>query len=204
MLIHGAFFRINISMDHIFEAYLECFAEKKVSKGDYSIYITCKLSTTLHGQWKALVTNLDEAEEVEKDPHCTFLWAKLEEDVNPDAVYEIVKGEVEGLHFELMPMGFKIFEDVNEGTQDCLVVRLDAPGDISQIQTELADKLTANGMKLIRDYPVWEPHMTIAYFPADTAIKYNTPQNGMLDTPIKAKVDYMKVNDGDEMKLNVE
>lgn len=191
-------------MDPIFEAYLNVFVEKEnASDGKLNIYITCKLSTTLHKQWKALVTNLDEAEEVESDPHCTFLYAKLEEDIDPESTYELVKEEVEGLNFELFPMGFKIFEDVSDGEQDCLVVRLDAPGDITQMQTELADKLSAHGVKLIRDYPVWEPHMTIAYFPVDTEIKYNTPQNGMLDTPIKAQVDYMKVNDGKEMELNV-
>lgn len=190
-------------MDPIFEAYLNVFKEKDVS-GDYSIYVTCTLTKTLFEQWKALVTNLEEAEEVETEPHCTFLWAKLEHDVDPDAVFKLVSEVVEGLQFELMPMGFKIFEDVNEGTQDCLVVRLDAPGDVSQIQIELADKLIASGIELNREHPVWKPHMTIAYFPEGTEIKYSNPTNGMLDTPIKVKVDYMQINNGKEMKWNVD
>jgi 2'-5' RNA ligase len=191
-------------MDPIFEAYLNVFVEQERPKDELSIYITCKLSKTLWEQWKDLVTNLDEAEEIEKEPHCTFLWAKLEEDVDPEAVHALVKEEVEGLNFDLLPMGFKVFEDVSDGTQDCLVVTLDAPGDVTQLQTELADKLTANGMKLVREHPVWKPHMTIAYFPEGTEIKYSRPQNGMLDTPIKAKVDFMKINGGDEMELNVD
>jgi 2'-5' RNA ligase len=193
-------------MDPIFESYLSCFIEKEeeAGKGEYTIYITCKLSKTLHEQWKSLVTNLDEAEEVEDDPHCTFLWAKLEEDVDPDAVFEIVKDEVDGLGFELFPMGFKIFEDVNEGTQDCLVVKLSAPGDVTQIQAELKDKLISSGVQIIQDHPMWVPHMTIAYFPNESDIKYSRPQNGMLDAPIKATVDYMKINGGDEMEFNQE
>lgn len=189
-------------MDPIFEAYINCFIEKEMSNNDYSIYITCKLSKTLHEQWKSLVTNLDEAEEVETEPHCTFLYAKLEHDVDPDVVLELVKETVEGLNFDLMPMGFKVFEGVSDGEQDCLVVSLDAPGDVTQIQSELCDNLIANGIELIRTYPVWKPHMTIAYFPADTDIKYSRPANGQLDTPIKAQVDYMKINGGKEMEIN--
>lgn len=189
-------------MDPIFEAYVNCFVEKDVASDEYTIYITCKLSTTLHKQWKGLVTNLDEADEVEKEPHCTFLFAKMEQNVNPDNVFELVKAEVEGLNFELFPMGFKVFEDVSDGEQDCLVVALDAPGDVTQIQAEVCSKLTACGVKLVQDHPVWKPHMTIAYFPKDIDIKYSRPANGMLDTPIKAQVDFMKVNSGKEMELN--
>lgn len=189
-------------MDHIFEAYKSCLVEKEVSKDDLSIYITCKLSKTLFEQWKSLVTNLDEAEEVETEPHCTFLFAKLKEDIDVDATYELIKETVDGLNFELMPMGFKVFEDVTDGTQDCLVVSLDAPGDITQLQDELKNNLTASGVELDQDHPVWKPHMTIGYFPVDTEIKYNRPANGMLDTPIKAQVDFMKINGGDEMEFN--
>jgi len=141
-------------MDPIYEAYITTFVvekEQNTSKGEYSIYITCKIAKPLFEQWKSLVTNLNEADEVEKDPHCTFLWAKLEEDVDPEAIYKLVKEEVDGLGFELMPMGFKVFEDVNDGTQDCLVVQLSAPGDITQIQIELKDKLIAHGVKIVED-----------------------------------------------------
>lgn len=193
-------------MDPIFESYLSCFLvkenEQSTTKAEGSIYITCKLSKTLFEQWKSLVTNLDEAEEVETEPHCTFLWAKLEEDVDQEKVFELVAEEVDGLGFDLMPMGFKVFEDVSDGKQDCLVVQMSAPGDITQIQTELVSKLIAAGVELIQDHPMWVPHMTIAYFPKDTDIKYNRPQNGMLDTPIRATVDFMKINGGDEMDFD--
>lgn len=193
-------------MDPIFESYLSCMYikenEQSNNKTEGSIYITCKLSKTLFDQWKSLVTNLDEAEEVETEPHCTFLLAKLEEAVDHEKVFELVKEEVEGLGFELMPMGFKVFEGVSDGTQDCLVVKMSAPGDITQIQAELVAKLIANGVELIQDHQMWVPHMTIAYFPEGTDIKYNRPQNGMLDTPIKATVDFMKINDGDEMEFD--
>ncbi len=188
-------------MDPIFEAYVNCFVEKAPDSDDLTIYITCKLSKTLHEQWKGLVTNLDEADAVEKEPHCTFLFAKLEQDVNPDILFKLVKEEVEGLNFELCPMGFKVFEDVSDGEQDCLVVMLDAPGDVTQIQSQLCNKLIAHGVKLVQEHPVWKPHMTIAYFPKDTAIKYSHPVNGMLNIPIKAQVDFMKVNSGKEMEL---
>lgn len=189
-------------MDPIFKSYLKVFVEKEVTGTDYSIFISCKLSQSMFDQWKSLVTNIDEADEVETEPHCTFLWAKLEEDVDPDKVYEIVKEAVEGIEFDLMPMGFKVFEDVSDGTQDCLVVRMDAPGDITQLHAELKDELIRRGIEIIQDYPVWVPHMTIAYFPEGTEIKYSRPANGMLDTPIKAKVDYMKIDNGDEMSFN--
>lgn len=190
-------------MDHIYKAYLNVFMEKKISsKNEYSIYITCKLSKSMWNQWKSLVTNIDEAEEIETEPHCTFLWAKLEEDVDKEKVFELVSDVVDGLEFELMPMGFKVFENVSDGKQDCLVVTMSAPGDITQIQAELINKLISAGVELIQDYTLWVPHMTIAYFPVDTDIKYNRPQNGMLDTPIKATVDFMKINGGDEMEFN--
>lgn len=187
--------------NQIFNAYLNCICEKQ-ENGEFSIYITCKIQDSVFNQWKALVTNLDESEKVETEPHCSFLWAKMEHDVNHEAVYDIVKNVVEGITFELMPMGFKVFEDVCDGTQDCLVVKLDAPGDISQLQLELTNTLIKSGIKLIQDHPKWNPHMTIAYFPEGTEIKYMNPQNGMLDTSINAKVDYMKINDGKEMELN--
>lgn len=194
-------FSINICMDPIFEAYLGCFVEKEVSD-EYSIYVTCKLSQSLHDQWKALVGNLDEAAEVETEPHCTFLWAKLAEDVDSTSLYELVKNHVEGLSFDLMPMGFKVFNGVSGGTQDCLVVSLDVPGDVQQIQSELIESITSAGVELIQDYPKWSPHMTIAYFPEGTEIKYDNPTNGMLDASISAQVDFMKVNNGKEMDLN--
>lgn len=190
-------------IDPIYEAYLNVFMEKKISsKNEYSIYITCKLSKSMWNQWKSLVTNIDEAEEIETEPHCTFLWAKLEEDVDKEKVFELVSDVVDGLEFELMPMGFKVFENVSDGKQDCLVVTMSAPGYITQIQAELINKLISAGVELIQDYTLWVPHMTIAYFPVDTDIKYNRPQNGMLDTPIKTTVDFMKINDGDEMEFN--
>lgn len=193
-------------MDPIFKAYVGCFLvkenEQSTNATEGSIYITCKLSKTLFDQWKSLVINLDEAEEVETEPHCTFLLAKLEEDVDQEKVFELVSEEVAGLGFGLMPMGFKVFEDVSDGKQDCLVVKLSAPGDITQIQAELVAKLISNGVELIQDHPMWVPHMTIAYFPEGTDIKYNRPQNGMLDTPIEATVNFMKINDGNEMEFN--
>ena len=193
-------------MDPIYEAYITTFVEKKETPGDNresSIYITCKISANISDQWKALVSNLDEADEVESDPHCTFLWAKLDNvAIDEELITDIVKECVDGLGFELMPMGFKIFEEVNDGKQDCLVVGLDAPGDITQIQAELKQKLTSAGVKLNQDYAGWTPHMTIAYFPVDIDIKYVDPSNSMLDIPIKATVDYMKLNNGKEIKFD--
>lgn len=191
-------------MDSIYEAYLNCYLEEYKPTGEYSIYITCKLSKTLHDQWKSLVTNLDEAESIVDDPHCTFLYAKLGNDVDADKVFNLVKEEIDGLHFDLMPMGFKVFEDVSGGNQDCLVVRLDAPGDIQQIQAELCDKLIINGVELIQDHPVWCPHFTVGYWQNGAEIKYSRPTNGMLDTAIKAKIDYMKINDSKEMNFDYE
>ena len=189
-------------MNPIYEAYVGCIVEKEVSD-EYSIYITCKLSKDLQDRWKLLVHNLDEADEVETDPHCTFLWAKLNEEFKEDEVFDFLKPLLENMEFYLQPMGFKIFEDVNEGTRNCLVVRLDAPGEITQHQLEVKQRLKDEGMEMAQDYPEWKPHMTIAYYPVDTKIRFEQPNNGMLDTPIKTTIDFMKMNNSKkELKFN--
>lgn len=188
-------------MDPIFEAYVSCLVEKDVSDSKYSIYITCKLSKDLWTAWSALAHNLSEADEVEDDPHCTFLWAEFEEEQDAQELYDIVSPLLEDIQFEIMPIGFNIFEGVNDGTQNCLVVKLNAPGDIIQLQQEVQHKIEARGIKLLQNFDGWSPHMTIAYFPAEEEIHYDQPSNSMLENTINAKVDYMKINNGEAMNF---
>lgn len=188
-------------MDTIFESYLSCFIEKEVS-GDYSLYITCSMNKSLFEKWKSLCLNLEDAEELETEPHCTFLWCKLDEDYDADRLFDLLQPELEDISFDLQPMGFKVFEEVSDGTQNCLVVRMDAPGHVVQKQTEIKTLLDQHNVKFTQDFPEWKPHMTIGYFPLEIEIKYDQPGNGMLDAPVEAKVDYMKVHNGKEMKFN--
>ena len=190
-------------MNPIYEAYIGCTVEKKVSD-DYSIYITCTLSSELQDRWKLLVHNLDEAETVETEPHCTFLWAKLDEEFKEEEIFDFLQPMLEDMEFYLMPLGFKIFEGVSDGEQNCLVVGLDAPGEITQHQLEVKRRLKEEGMELMQEFPEWKPHMTIAYYPVETEIRYEQPNNGMLNTPIKTKIDFMKLNNGKELKFNKE
>ena len=189
-------------MDKIYTSYLNCLVEKDVSDEENSIYITCKLSKDLQEKFKALVYNLDTAEEIEDEPHCTFLWANLDKIYDKEMIFRLIRPILKDIEFDASILGFHTFEKVSEGKQDCLVVQLEAPANIIQLQQDLKILLDKNDIELTQTYPEWKPHMTIGYFKAGTDIQYDQPSNDMLAKLAPTSIDYLKVNNSKPMYFN--
>ena len=184
------------------KSFKQFITEKDVSDvKDSTLYIAVPLPQK-HWDLRAdQVKGIEDAVEVEQEPHATFLWCYLEGDYDTQLIYDTVKPLMSGLEFEFKDMGFEVFEGVDHGKQDCLVVRLEAPEEIIQLQKDVKNALKDAGIKFKQTFPNWKPHMTIAYF--DRGFKLAKKHNYRQSKPFRvpAGQPFMKHDNGEVMKF---
>jgi 2'-5' RNA ligase len=180
------------------KSFKQFLLEKDVSDvKESTLYIACPLPKD-HWEVRAdQVEGLESAVEVEDNPYCTFLWCNLTEDYDTDKLYGIVNPILKGVTFKLNDKGFETFKGVEQGKQDCVVVRLEPPADVVELQQKVKDALESNGIKFTQTYPEWKPHMTIAYFKAGFNLKEKHTIEGNMK-PLQVDRLFMKHNNGNE------
>lgn len=177
--------------------------EKDVSNvKEPTLYISCELPKEYWNMWANVVDNLNEADEIETEPHCTWLWCLLEEDYDEQMIYDLLKDDLSNVNFNVSaPNGFELFKGVSDGTQNCLVVRLDSPKEIIELQNKTMKILKDGGIRFKQTFPDWKPHMTIAYFPTDIEVVYSDPSDELKKHDVEASIDYMSVSKGERIKF---
>jgi 2'-5' RNA ligase len=125
----------------------------------------------------------------------------LTESYDSDKLHDIINPILKGVNFNLNDKGFETFKGVEQGKQDCVVVRLEPPADVVELQQKVKDALESNGVKFTQTYPEWKPHMTIAYFNSGLKFKKKYNIKGTMK-PLKVDRMFMKHNNGDEMEFN--
>jgi 2'-5' RNA ligase len=139
---------------------------EKVMSGDESksLYIAVEFDKKQVQKFYDMIDlSGDSIEEVETNPHATILYSREITGISKESITEILTKLWRGVTFDVRLQGYSVFEGVNRGTQDVLIMELGIEDVIYRIQEQIVPALKAKGAELKISYPEWKPHMTIAY-----------------------------------------
>ena len=177
------------------KSFKQFFIEKDISgEENPTLYITCKLPSDVHKKWASLVTTTETPDEMEDDPHCTWLWCKLDKLYDEDVIFELLKPLLNDVDISFTPTEYEVFESVTDGTQDCLVVRMDVSPDVKKLNDDTKQILIDNNIEFTQTFPDYKPHMTIGYWPIGSNITWDDPTSDMLKS-VTGSIDYMQLSD---------
>jgi 2'-5' RNA ligase len=167
-----------------FSEYMEI--TEKVMSGDQSksLYIATEFDKEQVKKYYDMIDlEGDAVEEVETTPHATILYSSHVKGITKDTILNAMRKLWQGVTFDVIIEGYTVFEDVNQGTQDVLVMDLGIEDIIYKIQEQIVPTIKELGGEIKVSYPDWKPHMTIAYF-----TKGKVPQYPKTVEPMTLKV----------------
>jgi 2'-5' RNA ligase len=130
-----------------------------------SLFICLEIDYTIHELCKGFV-DMRMVKEEENQAHITVFYSPKVLGISPEKMFDAVKESIpEGFIPGFSTAGMEVFEGVDEGTRDCLVVRMQPSDEMKEWQNSIKNKLIESGATEVElTYPDWKPHMTLGYF----------------------------------------
>jgi 2'-5' RNA ligase len=134
--------------------------------------------------------------EIESKPHMTFLFSTCVKGLTAKEVYNILQPILKGVSFDITLDNYHVFEKVEDGLYDCLVVKIRPDEKGIELQKQAIKLLEDSGATVEQTFPVWNPHMTIGYY--DVGFTPNTVNI----EPTTIRVDNLYMETGADSSVN--
>lgn len=163
----------------------QIFTEKKNVGSETSLYLWGDIDKKVMDKYHKPV-DFDGVKEKETTPHTTLLYLPDVTGIEEDELYDIIKPILKDVDADVFLDKYEVWEGVENGESDVLVVRLKVPKSLENIREKIKYKIKEAGGKFKETYKgEWKAHATVAYFQRGKApkdlknlenTKYNIPE----------------------------